>query len=71
MMDDFTSYIIVNFCKIQKLTTLVAQQQKKLDVLINSFIDDIGVTGPLIAKSIQDQDPTTNCLQQVLCCFFC
>jgi hypothetical protein len=59
-MDDFTSHITITFRKIQGLTTLVAQQQAKLDVFVSSFINDIGVIGPLIAESIQDLDPTTH-----------
>jgi hypothetical protein len=58
-MDDFMSHTIITFHKIQGLTTLVAQQVE-LDAFVESFIDDIGVTGPFIVESIQDLDPTTH-----------
>jgi hypothetical protein len=38
----------------------VAQQQAKLNDLIGSFIDDIGVTRSFIAESIQDLDLMTH-----------
>ncbi len=60
MMDDFTNYNTIIFRKIQGLTTLMAQQQAKFDALVSSFINDIGVIGPLITELIQDQDSTTH-----------
>jgi hypothetical protein len=51
-MDDLMSRTTITFHKIQGLTTLVAQQQAKLDALVESFIDDIGVIGPFIVESI-------------------
>jgi hypothetical protein len=59
-MDGFTNRITITFHKIQGPTTLMAQQQAKLDVFVEFFIDDIGVTGPLTTESIQDMDPTTH-----------
>ncbi len=38
----------------------MAQQQAKLNDLIGSFIDDIGVTRSFIAESIQDLDLMTH-----------
>ncbi|CAN5957148.1 unnamed protein product [Sphagnum jensenii] len=49
---------ISNF--VQGLTTLVLQQQNALDNLIASFIDNVGVIGPLIAESIANMDPLTH-----------
>jgi len=48
-MDDFMSHTIITFHKIQGLTTLVAQQVE-IDAFVESFIDDIGVTGPFIVE---------------------
>jgi hypothetical protein len=36
------------------------QQRNALDNLIASFIDDVGVTGPLIVKSIMNIDPSAH-----------
>jgi len=38
----------------------VLQQRNALDNLIASFIDNVGVIGPLIAKSIANMDPSTH-----------
>jgi hypothetical protein len=38
----------------------VLQQQNALDNFNASFIDDIGVTGPLTAESIANIDPSTH-----------
>ncbi len=59
-MDDFTSCITITFRKIQRLTTLVAQQQAKLNALVNFFINDIGMSGLFTIKSIQHLDQTTH-----------
>jgi hypothetical protein len=50
----------VTFCSIQGLTILVLQQRNALDNLIASFIDDVGMIGPLIAESIANIDPSTH-----------
>ncbi len=60
VMDDFTNHTTITFHKIQRLTTLVAQQQAELDALVGSFIDDIGVSNPLTIESILDLDPMTH-----------
>ncbi|KAH9560589.1 hypothetical protein CY35_06G113300 [Sphagnum magellanicum] len=59
-MHHFTTRATVTFCSIQGLTTLVLQQRNALDNLIASFIDNVGVTGPLTAKSIANIDPSTH-----------
>jgi hypothetical protein len=59
-MHHFTTRAIVTFRFIQGLTTLVLQQQNALDNLIASFIDNVGVIGPLIAESIANMDPLTH-----------
>ncbi|CAK9198978.1 unnamed protein product [Sphagnum troendelagicum] len=59
-MHHFTTRASVIFRSIQGLTTLVLQQRNALDNLIASFIDDVGVIGPFIAKSIANIDPSTH-----------
>jgi hypothetical protein len=59
-MHHFTTRAAVTFCSIQGLTTLVLQQRNALDNLIASFIDDVGVTGPLTAELIANIDPLTH-----------
>ncbi|CAK9203949.1 unnamed protein product [Sphagnum troendelagicum] len=59
-MHHFTTRATAIFCSIQGLTTLVLQQQNALDNLIASFIDDVGVIGSFIAKSIANIDPLTH-----------
>jgi hypothetical protein len=59
-MHHFTTRAAVTFCSIQGLTTLVLQQRNALDNLIASFIDDVGVIGPLTADSITNIDPSTH-----------
>ncbi len=54
------SCITITFRKIQRLTTLVVQQQAKLNALINFFIDDIGMSALFAIKSIQHLDQTTH-----------
>jgi hypothetical protein len=56
-MHHFTTRTAVIFYSIQGLITLVFQQRNALDNLIASFIDDIGVTGPLTAELIANIDP--------------
>ncbi|KAI2506193.1 hypothetical protein MHU86_8228 [Fragilaria crotonensis] len=50
----------ITFRSIQGLTTLAEQQQAALNGLINNFIVDIGVTGPLTDESIAALDPSTH-----------
>jgi len=59
-MHHFTTRIVITFCSIQGLTTLVLQQQNALDNLIASFIDDVGVIGLLTTESIANIDPSTH-----------
>jgi hypothetical protein len=59
-MDDFARRAIVNFRKIQGLTTLMAQQQAEFDALIGFFIDDIRMINPLITELIEVLDLTTH-----------
>jgi hypothetical protein len=59
-MHHFTTRAAVTFCFIQGLITLVLQQRNALDNLIASFINDVGVTGPLTAKLIVNIDPLTH-----------
>jgi hypothetical protein len=59
-MHHFTTRATVTFCSIQGLTTLVLQQRNALDNFIASFINDVGVIGPLTAESIANIDPSTH-----------
>jgi hypothetical protein len=59
-MHHFTTRVAVTFCSIQGLTTLVLQQRNALDNVIASFIDDVGVTGPLTTELITNIDPLTH-----------
>jgi hypothetical protein len=56
VMQHFTSRIAIAFHLIQGLTTLLEQQQATSNDLIASFIDDVGVTGPLTTGSIGNLD---------------
>jgi len=59
-MHHFTTRAAVTFRSIQGLTTLMLQQQNALDNLIASFIDDVGMIGPLTTESITNIDPLTH-----------
>ena len=59
-MHHFTSRVAITFKSIQGLTTLAEQQQSALNSLIDNFIVDVGVTGPLTAESIAALDPSTH-----------
>jgi hypothetical protein len=59
-MHHFTIRAAVIFKSIQGLTTLVLQQQNALDNLITSFIDDVGMIGPLTVESIANINPSTH-----------
>jgi branched-subunit amino acid transport protein len=59
-MHHFTSRTAIAFRSIQGLTTLADQQQAALSDLINYFIEDVGLTGPLTADSIAVLDPSTH-----------
>jgi hypothetical protein len=61
-MHHFTSRTAITFRSIQGLTTLADQQQAALNDLINYFIEDVGVTGPLTAESIAALDPLTHAI---------
>ena len=50
----------ITFRTIQGLTTLLDQQQAALDGIVASFIQDVGVTGPLTAAAIADLDASTH-----------
>jgi hypothetical protein len=51
-MHHFTSLTAITFHTIQGLSTLLDQQQAALDDLVTSFIDDVGVIGPLSPEAI-------------------
>ncbi|CAN5966279.1 unnamed protein product [Sphagnum jensenii] len=51
-MHHFTSLTAITFRTIQGLSTLLDQQQAALDDLVTSFIDDVGVIGPLSPEAI-------------------
>jgi hypothetical protein len=51
-MHHFTSLTAITFRTIQGLSTLLDQQQAVLDDLVTSFIDDVGVIGPLSPEAI-------------------
>ncbi|KAH9573897.1 hypothetical protein CY35_01G025600 [Sphagnum magellanicum] len=51
-MHHFTSRMVITFRTIQGLTMLLDQQQAALVGLIASFMEDVGVTGPLTAEAI-------------------
>ncbi len=59
-MHHFTTRVVVTFRSIQGLTTFVLQQRNALDNLITSFIDNVGVTGPLTVESIANINPSTH-----------
>jgi hypothetical protein len=59
-MHHFTTRTAITFRSIQGLTTLADQQHAALNGLIDNFIVDIGVTGPLTAESIAALDPSTH-----------
>ena len=59
-MHHFTTRTAITFRSIQGLTTLANQQQAALSGLIDNFIVDIGVTGPLTAECIAALDPSTH-----------
>jgi hypothetical protein len=51
-MHHFTFLTAITFRTIQGLSTLLDQQQATLDDLVTSFIDDVGVVGPLSPEAI-------------------
>jgi hypothetical protein len=51
-MHHFTSLTAITFRTIQGLSTLLDQQQAALDDLVTSFIDDVGIIGPLSPEAI-------------------
>ena len=59
-MHHFTTRTAITFRSILGRTTLADQQHAALNGLIDNFIVDIGVTGPLIAESIAALDPSTH-----------
>ena len=61
-MHHFTSRTTITFRSLHGLTTLDDQQQGALSDLINSFIEDVGLTGPLTADSIAALDPLTHAI---------
>jgi hypothetical protein len=61
-MDCFTSLSAKTFCKIQGLSTLVAQQQVELDDLVASFAAEVQVEGPLTESEVNALDPTLHVL---------
>jgi branched-subunit amino acid transport protein len=61
-MHHFTTRTAITFRSVQGLTTLADQQQAALNDLINNFIVDVGVTGPLTAEFIAALDPSTHAI---------
>jgi mannose/fructose/N-acetylgalactosamine-specific phosphotransferase system component IID len=65
-MQHFTSHIIVAFHSIQGLTTLLEQQQATSNDLVASFIDNVGMTGPLTTESIGNLDTSTHVINGLM-----
>ncbi|CAM6059208.1 unnamed protein product [Sphagnum tenellum] len=55
-MHHFTSKTVMTFRTIQELMTLLDQQQAALVGLVASFMEDVGVTRSVIAKTIANLD---------------
>ena len=56
-MQSFTNYTAATFRYIQGATTLVSDQTSAFEKLIKTFIDDVGVVGPLTQEANQHLDP--------------
>ncbi|CAM6025086.1 unnamed protein product [Sphagnum balticum] len=59
-MHHFTSRMAITFRTIQGLTTMLDQQQATLVGLDASFMEDVGVTGPLTAEAIANLDASNH-----------
>jgi hypothetical protein len=59
-MHHFTSRTAITFRMIQGSTILLDQQQAALVGLGASFMEDIGVTGPLTAEAIANLDASSH-----------
>ncbi|OAE26611.1 hypothetical protein AXG93_4542s1320 [Marchantia polymorpha subsp. ruderalis] len=55
-MDKPPAFGTVTFRKIQGLSTLLDQHQAALDDIVTSFVDDVGVIGPLSPEAIANFD---------------
>jgi hypothetical protein len=56
-MQSFTNYTAATFRYIQGATTLVSDQTSSFEKLIKTFIDDVGIMGPLAQDANQQFDP--------------
>lgn len=56
-MECFTSHSAKTFRKIQGLTTMISQQQAELDLLVSSYVEEIGAIGPLSESTVSGLDP--------------
>jgi hypothetical protein len=52
-MNAFTNYTAITFRFIQGATTLLSQQNAAFEKLISTFVDDVGVQGPLSTADIE------------------
>ncbi|CAK9231585.1 unnamed protein product [Sphagnum troendelagicum] len=59
-MHHFTSKTVMTFRTIQELMTLLDQQQAALVGLVASFMEDVGVTRSVIAKTIANLDASSH-----------
>jgi hypothetical protein len=59
-MHHFTSRTAIMFRMIQGSTTLLDQQQAALVGLVASFMEDVGITGPLTAEAIANLDTSSH-----------
>ena len=59
-MQSFTSYTASTFKYIQGSTTLVSEQTQAFNKLIGTFIEDVGIVGPLTHDAILHHDPDTH-----------
>jgi len=59
-MHHFTSRTAITFRMIQGLTMLLDQQQAALVGLVASLMEDVGVTGPLIAEAIANLNASSH-----------
>jgi hypothetical protein len=58
-MQSFTNYTAITFKYIQGSTLLLSEQSSAFDKLIRTFIEDVGVEGPLAQDVLSLRDPET------------
>jgi hypothetical protein len=58
-MQSFTNYTAKTFKYIQGSTLLLSEQSSAFDKLIRTFIEDVGIEGPLAHNVLSLRDPET------------